>query len=268
MPRHSKNAANLPIRDDVHALGVIWYQMLTGNLNAERPGGSRWRQKALERGMRLELVDLLETCFEDNPDNRPRDAADLTERLKPLLAQVVTPKPPAPPEKSPAVPAGVLPLYLKAKGIVAIGYEKEDVFVVLADSQAVEKTVPSIGEQLVEKRKALIQRGILAAAKDCFILKTDCTFESPSMAAGVMLGRSANGRVEWKDSAGRTLKEIQAAAHPEPPGDAAPRQEGGAAKATPPGTQNSGCGHGAAFPASHRRQSRGNGQADRGPHCL
>ena len=26
-------------RDDVHALGVIWYQILTGNLGAGRPGG-------------------------------------------------------------------------------------------------------------------------------------------------------------------------------------------------------------------------------------
>jgi len=29
------------------------------------------------------------------------------------------------------------------------------------------------------------------------------------MAAAVMLARSANGRVEWKDDQGRTLKEIQ-----------------------------------------------------------
>ena len=84
-----------------------------------------------------ELVDLLETCFEDDPNDRPRDATDLTERLKPLLAPVVSPKPLAQPDKHSDVPAGVLPLYLKAKGIVATGYEKEDKFVVLAGSQAV-----------------------------------------------------------------------------------------------------------------------------------
>jgi hypothetical protein len=37
------------------------------------------------------------------------------------------------------------------------------------------------------------------------------SFSSPSTAAAVVLGRSANGRVEWKAVDGRTLKEIQEA---------------------------------------------------------
>jgi len=37
----------------------------------------------------------------------------------------------------------------------------------------------------------------------------DYVFSSPSLAAAVVLGRSANGRVEWKDSSGRTLKKLQ-----------------------------------------------------------
>jgi len=39
----------------------------------------------------------------------------------------------------------------------------------------------------------------------------DYTFDSPSTAAGVLLGRSANGRELWKDETGRTLKENQTA---------------------------------------------------------
>ncbi len=39
----------------------------------------------------------------------------------------------------------------------------------------------------------------------------DYIFNSPSTAAGVLLGRSANGRLEWQDAAGRTLKDIQEA---------------------------------------------------------
>lgn len=31
-------------------------------------------------------------------------------------------------------------------------------------------------------------------------------------ATGVLLGRSANGRIEWKDAKGRTLKDLQEAA--------------------------------------------------------
>ena len=37
----------------------------------------------------------------------------------------------------------------------------------------------------------------------------DYAFSSPSTAAAVVLGRSANGRVEWKDAQGRTLKALQ-----------------------------------------------------------
>jgi hypothetical protein len=34
-------------------------------------------------------------------------------------------------------------------------------------------------------------------------------FESPSAAASVLSGGNKNGRTEWRDSAGRTLKQLQ-----------------------------------------------------------
>ncbi len=37
------------------------------------------------------------------------------------------------------------------------------------------------------------------------------TFSAPSTAAAVVLGLSANGRLQWKAADGRTLKEIQEA---------------------------------------------------------
>ena len=40
-------------------------------------------------------------------------------------------------------------------------------------------------------------------------LPADHLFSSPSMAADIVLGRSANGRTEWKTADGITLKEIQ-----------------------------------------------------------
>lgn len=38
---------------------------------------------------------------------------------------------------------------------------------------------------------------------------TDYAFASPSTAARVLLGRSSNGRQEWKTRDGRSLKEVQ-----------------------------------------------------------
>ena len=40
-------------------------------------------------------------------------------------------------------------------------------------------------------------------------LLQDYEFKSPSQAAGLLLARSANGRLDWKDAAGITLKEHQ-----------------------------------------------------------
>lgn len=45
-------------------------------------------------------------------------------------------------------------------------------------------------------------------------LTEDYVFPSPSTAAMVLLGRTANGRVEWKSIEGNTLKGLQSAEVP------------------------------------------------------
>ena len=105
---------------------------------------------------------------------------------------------------------------LQARGITAEGYEDAEGFVVLAGSQAARDAVPSAHRYLVTLRDSLKERGVIAADGDGFKLSQDYTFDSPSTAAGVLLGRSSNGRVEWKDAQGTTLKELQAAAVGEP----------------------------------------------------
>ncbi|WP_081791689.1 DUF4357 domain-containing protein [Sporolactobacillus terrae] len=37
----------------------------------------------------------------------------------------------------------------------------------------------------------------------------DRIFSSPSLAAAVVMGRSANGRTEWKTQEGQTLKSVE-----------------------------------------------------------
>jgi formylglycine-generating enzyme required for sulfatase activity len=75
-------------RDDVHALGVIWYQMMTGNLTRGPSVGQGWRKRFLDQGMPAAMLELLGSCFEEQED-RPADAGVLAERLAALL------KPPA-----------------------------------------------------------------------------------------------------------------------------------------------------------------------------
>ena len=103
---------------------------------------------------------------------------------------------------------------LRGKSIEARGQETAEGFVVFAGSQAVkdENETPSIHGYLRELRRALVKQGVLEDAGAVYRLTQDYIFSSPSTAAGVVLGRSANGREEWKDGKSRTLKEIQEAA--------------------------------------------------------
>lgn len=106
---------------------------------------------------------------------------------------------------------GAAPLFLSAKGVKAEGRETPEGLVVLSGSTAVPSTVPSCHEYLRELRDALIANGVLQAHDNAFVFTQDYVFASPSTAAGVILGRSSNGRVEWKTRAGKTLREVQEA---------------------------------------------------------
>ena len=102
-------------------------------------------------------------------------------------------------------------LFLSAKGIQARGYEGPGGFVVRSGSQAVKNEVASIHTYLSDLRKALLNQNIFEDTGTAYRLAQDYIFTSPSTAAGVLLGRSANGRAEWKDAERRSLKEIQGA---------------------------------------------------------
>ena len=55
------------------------------------------------------------------------------------------------------------------------------------------------------------EKGLFVEAGNHLRLTEDYVFASPSTAAMVMLGRTSNGRIEWKTPAGQTLKELQTA---------------------------------------------------------
>ena len=64
---------------------------------------------------------------------------------------------------------------------------------------------------MYDLRQELTSNGVLVMQGTLFQFTQDYTFSAPSTAAAVVLGRSANGRVEWKAADSRTLKEIQEA---------------------------------------------------------
>lgn len=103
-------------------------------------------------------------------------------------------------------------LFCKGKGVAATGFEATQGFVVKAGSRAVSASVPSMQQHvraMFDLREELIGNGVLAFDVDGYRFSQDYVFTSPSTAAAVVLGRSANGRIEWKDAVGHTLKERQ-----------------------------------------------------------
>nr|MCU0705537.1 GIY-YIG nuclease family protein [Fimbriiglobus sp.] len=93
-----------------------------------------------------------------------------------------------------------------AHGANARAIWASDGMVVLKGSAAAGSEVPSTPDSIARLRHLLITDGVLIAQNGNLVFTRDHLFPSPSAAAGVVLGRSANGWIEWKDAAGRTLK--------------------------------------------------------------
>jgi SAM-dependent methyltransferase len=100
-------------------------------------------------------------------------------------------------------------LLVRKKGVEARGYDSPEGFVVLAGSQAVMQETPSILRHLSDLRRTLVQNGVLKLENRLYKLTQDYVFNSPSTASGVILGGSSNGRIDWRDEQGQTLKELQ-----------------------------------------------------------
>lgn len=103
-------------------------------------------------------------------------------------------------------------LTCQGRGIIAYGHDTPQGFVVQSGSFAAKDEVPSLKEHFpstVELRAELLKNGVLVLEGEKLRFTQDYTFNSPSLAAGVVLGRSSNGRTDWRDVTGKTLKELQ-----------------------------------------------------------
>ena len=97
----------------------------------------------------------------------------------------------------------------ESKGILAQGYETSGGFAVTKGSHATKEEAPSMYDNGRMMRQALIDKKVLVPAGTSYQFSQDYEFSSPSMAAGVILGRPANGRTEWKTKDRKTLKMVQ-----------------------------------------------------------
>ena len=102
-------------------------------------------------------------------------------------------------------------LYLKRKTkksnkVIEATYERTtEGFVVLEGSQVEIKDSPYLPASLKEMRQNLIASRIIQDG----VLKEKQLFSSPSYAAAFLLGMQTNGRTDWKNQDGRTLKELE-----------------------------------------------------------
>lgn len=67
--------------DDVHALGVIWFQLLKRDPTAATPVGTEWIEEFRPHGFTDSQARLLQACLATRPDKRPRSASHLVEQL-------------------------------------------------------------------------------------------------------------------------------------------------------------------------------------------
>jgi len=105
-------------------------------------------------------------------------------------------------------PGGVL--FCRIKGSEARGQRTADGFVVFRDSTAVLEERPSTESYpyVVAQRKQLIADGTLIQKNGLLVFTKDVQFSSPSAAAVVIHGGSANGLTAWKTADGTSLKQL------------------------------------------------------------
>ena len=97
---------------------------------------------------------------------------------------------------------------LRGPDAEAIGFFTEEGFWVRAGSLARKNTTPS-GRKIGNQHSLLVQQGVLVEESGQFRFVKDHPFATPSGAAAVVLGRTANGWQSWKRADGKTLSEVK-----------------------------------------------------------
>lgn len=90
----------------------------------------------------------------------------------------------------------------------ATGYSRGNELVVQAGARAAKDPVDSASIWILSNRQGLIDDGYFIDKGDHYELVKDYAFPSPSAAAQALLGSSSNGRDQWKNADGKSLKDL------------------------------------------------------------
>lgn len=104
--------------------------------------------------------------------------------------------------------ASTISFYCRGGGSEGKGELVEDGFVVHEGSKARMEVVASAMITVTPQREKLLAAGVIEERNGEYVFTQDYLFASPSTAAAVVLGRTANGWVEWKDKTGATLSQV------------------------------------------------------------
>ena len=96
-----------------------------------------------------------------------------------------------------------------ARGANAKGQMTNEGFVVLKDSEIANSLTNSFPQNWKKFRQSLIDDRIIVEVNGKLVFTEDYLFSSPSAAAAVVMGRSANGLTEWKLRDGQILKAVE-----------------------------------------------------------
>jgi hypothetical protein len=101
-------------------------------------------------------------------------------------------------------------LFCSIKDAESRGQRTANGFVVFKGSTAVLKQRPSTDTYpyLIAQRRQLIENGTLIEKDGVLVFTKDTEFSSPSAAAAVIHGGSANGLEAWKNKDGKSLKQL------------------------------------------------------------
>jgi len=98
---------------------------------------------------------------------------------------------------------------VKGPDAKATGLPTVNGFLVRAGSIARKAVVPSAGNSVQNMQKKLLAEGMLEDKGKSLLFVQDFIFDSPSGAAAAVLGRTANGWIEWKRLGGLTLSQVK-----------------------------------------------------------